>query len=163
MNLAKVWRGLALLTAMLYAGLAWLWYAELISVTGGALPFDGRHFGYSVDEARAYLDVLPQTAREAYLGSIRTLDTVFPISLCCLLAAPIFVMGSGLWRLLMILPLAYLGVDFWENAQVATLLRADVPSDDMIRLASRLTVTKFALIALSVIALAGVFVTRRRP
>ena len=93
-------QGLGLLTAILYSGLAWVWFVELMPGTGGLQPFDTRFFGYTAAEGQALLDAMTDEARQVYLNDIRLLDTVFPISLCALLVALTVHLGQGAWRAL---------------------------------------------------------------
>ncbi len=163
MSPGRLWQGLAVLTAALYGGLAWVWFAELVPAAGGLTPFDGRLSGYTAEEGDAFLQALTPTGREVYLGTVRSLDTLFPICLAATLAAPILYLGKGVWRVLAFLPLGYMAVDLMENAQVARLLQADVTTAEMFDAASRLTVTKYALLVASMIALVAVFMRTRRP
>lgn len=163
MNSARAIKGLALLTAILYSGLAWLWYVELIPGAGGLQPFDSRFFGYSAAEGQAYLAALSDEARRVYLGDVRLLDTVFPICLGTLLAWLMIRLAPGVWRALAILPVAYLAADLWENARVAQILLHEAPTAQMIVAASQLTVAKYGFLMVTVIALGAVFVTTKRP
>ncbi|QXT39554.1 hypothetical protein [Gymnodinialimonas ceratoperidinii] len=161
MTEGRAWRGLAGLTAALYGGLAWLWFAALVPEAGGMSPFDARLAGYSAAEGRAFLQALSDQGRAVYLGDVHRLDTVFPIALAALLGWPLWRRPSGAWRILALLPLFYLGADLIENARVAALLRAEAPSDPMFLAASRATVTKYAFLILSAIALGGVYMRTR--
>lgn len=163
MNSAQAIKGLALLTAILYSGLAWLWFVELIPGSGGLQPFDSRFFGYTAAEGQAYLAVLTDEARQVYLSDVRMLDTVFPISLAALLAWLLIRRAPGVWGALAVLPLAYLGVDMLENARVAAILLHDAPTDQMIEAASQATVAKYGFLMVTAIALGAVFVTTKRP
>lgn len=163
MTSARLIRGLALLTAILYSGLAWLWYVELMPGADGLQPFDARFFGYTAEEGRRYLAALNDEARQVYLNDIRLLDTVFPISLTALLGWLIFRHTVGAWRALAVLPLGFLLVDLLENARVAELLTSDNVTDQMILAASQATVVKYGALMLSVIALGAAFVTTRDP
>ncbi|WP_224813603.1 hypothetical protein [Hasllibacter sp. MH4015] len=159
-----LWRGLAVLTALLYAGLAWIVFSDVMPGAGGLMPFDGRVFGYSVAEARAFLDALTPEARETYLGPARLLDTVFPLALGALLAWPLWRLSPSPWRILAALALGYVAADLVENAAVAGMLRETGPvTPATIQVASRLTVAKYVLLIGSVIALGAIFVRTRRP
>ncbi|ABD53631.1 hypothetical protein [Jannaschia sp. CCS1] len=163
MSTGRLLQGLALLTAVLYSGLAWLWYVELIPGADGLHPFDSRFFGYTAEEGRTYLNALSDEARQIYLTDIRLLDTVFPISLTALLAGLMIRWTKGGWRGLAILPLGYLAADLVENARVARLLAQDDVTSQMILAASTATVAKYGALMVSVIALGAAFVTTRTP
>ncbi|MBL4626763.1 MAG: hypothetical protein JKY00_01760 [Roseicyclus sp.] len=160
----RLWRGFAILTAALYGSLAWFWFTQLVPGADGLIPFDGRLMGYSVAEARAFLDALTEPARVTYLGVVRILDTVFPICLAALLAWPLWRLPSGTLRVLGIIPVAYLAADLTENTLVAGMLRSqELVAPDVIELASQITVAKYAFLITSVIALGAVFMRTRRP
>lgn len=163
MTKERLLQGLALLTAILYSSLAWVWFVELMPGTGGLQPFDTRFFGYTAAEGQAFVDALSHETRQVYLNDIRVLDTVFPISLAALFVALMFHFGHGAWRALAILPLAYLAADLLENARVAAILLQDAPDPQSIDRASQATVAKFGFLIVSVIALGALFVTTKRP
>ncbi|MBY4894786.1 hypothetical protein KUL25_18675 [Rhodobacteraceae bacterium N5(2021)] len=156
-------KGLALLTGILYSGLAWLWYVELIPGAGGLHPFDSRFFGYTAAEGQAFLSALSDEARQVYLADVRLLDTIFPICLAALLSWLMLRRASGPWRALAILPVAYLATDLLENARVAAILLHAAPTDEMIVAASQATVAKYGFLIISAIALGAIFVTTKRP
>ncbi len=159
----RLWKGLAVLTAALYAGLAWIWFAQLVPEAGGLTPFDGRLLGYSYEDAQAFLVALSDQGRTVYLNDVRLLDTVFPVALGVLLAWPLWRLPGGSWRFLAVWPIGYVIADLWENARVAGILRADVTSSpDVIAFASALTQTKYALLIVSMIALLLVYVRTRK-
>lgn len=160
----RLWRGLALLTALLYSSLAWMWLTQLMPDPQDLTPFDGRFFGYTADEGWAYLDALTPPMREAYLGSVRTLDTIFPIALAALLAWPLWRLPPGAWKLLAVLPIGYLSADLIENALIADLLRAtERVTAEAIEAASQMTIAKYGFLIISAIALGAVYVTTRTP
>ena len=143
----------------------WAWsIPALNALSGGALLFDARLTGYGVDEARALLVALGQEGRALYLGRQQVLDTAFPalLALSLILAARRFARpASG--RVVMALAVIYAGFDYSENAAIARMLVAgpDGLTPDMAQLASRLTIAKYAALALTV-ALLGVAAWRRR-
>lgn len=160
---ARAVQGLALLTAILYSGLAWLWYAKLIPGSGGLQPFDARFFGYTAVEGQTYLAALTDEARAIYLTDVRLLDTVFPVTLAALLGVLILRYTRGSWRVLAVLPLGFLVADLLENARVAQLLLQDVVTSQMIEAASQATIAKYGFLMLSAIALGAGFVTTKAP
>lgn len=159
---ARLLQGLALLTAVLYSGLAWLIFVELIPGADGLHPFDSRFFGYTASEGQAYLAALSDDARQIYLNDIRLLDTVFPIALTALLVALMMRWTVGPWRALALLPLVYFAADMIENMRIAGLLTQDSVTPQMILAASTATVAKFGTFMVSVIALGAACVTTRR-
>lgn len=159
----RLWRGLALLSAALYCGIAWMWLVELIPGARGLTPFDARFFGYTPADGTAYMNALADDARAVYLGDVRLLDTIFPIALAALLAWPLLRLPTGAWRVLAILPLGYLAADLIENARVAKILLAEAATADMFIAASQATVAKYGFLIISMIALGAVYVTTRRP
>ncbi|MBF9043509.1 hypothetical protein HKCCE4037_09230 [Rhodobacterales bacterium HKCCE4037] len=164
MTARRWWLALLLLTAALYGWLAWLWFTQLVPGADGLTPFDGRILGYSFAEAEAFLAALSADARVLYLTRIRHLDTIFPICLALLLAAPLWRLPTGWMRALAVIPILYLVSDLAENAAVAGLLRVDPAAltPDLVTWASTLTQVKYAALGLSVFALGLVFVRTRR-
>lgn len=163
MTEARAWRGLALLAAALYCGLAWVWFVELVPGADGLTPFDARFFGYTPAEGAAYLRALTGDARAVYLSDVRLLDTIFPIALAALLAWPLLRLPTGAWRVFAILPLGYLSADLIENARIAKVLLADVAAPELFIAASQATIAKYGFLIISMIALGAVYVTTRRP
>lgn len=146
---------LLILCAGLCAALLWGTYGVVGPATGGLMPMDLRVTGYGPAEVRAFLGALDAGARDFLLGPMRIVDTAFPPAL----AALIVVLGpgrAGLLRLSRLAALAYALVDLAENAVVAGLIRggADTVTEETVRLASTLTLSKFALLTLAVLALA---------
>jgi hypothetical protein len=153
----------ALVAATVAVGLAMtFWTLPRISdAAGGAAPFDLRPFGYSGDEARAFLSALTPEGRALYLGPQRMLDLFYPAALSALLAL-------GLWRITRDRPravrrglvaVALLGglADHLENALVAGLLHIDpaAVTDGAVAWASTATVAKSMLTAAAALALLG--------
>lgn len=134
---------------------------QIAAAAGGQVPFDLRPFGYSGDEARAFLTALTAEGRALYQGPQRMLDLFYPTALSALLAL-------GLWRITRDRPrplrLAVVGVaiaggvaDHLENTLVAGLLRADpvMVTDAAVAWASGATMAKSALTAVAAVALLG--------
>ncbi len=110
----------------------------------GHKVFDSRLFGYSPEQAEAYLAALGPRARALYLGLFRGLDTVFPALLAVGLAGIILQRPRGAMRVLALgAVLLYLVADYSENALVAALLRGG-PDAQTVWWASRATLTKWA-------------------
>ena len=153
-----------LATALVFAAM-WAWSIPAINaLSGGALLFDARLTGYGVDEARALLVALGEKGRALYLGRQQALDTAFPalLALSLILAARRFARPAP-GRVVMALAVIYAGFDYSENAAVARMLMAgpDALTPEMAQLASRLTIAKYAALALAM-ALLGVAAWRRR-
>lgn len=139
---------LAIAAAGVYAVLLFIGTMMMTPEAQGALPFDARILGYDAEEARAYLVALSDYGRWLYLGPVRLLDTVFPPLFGLVLALLIAVNGRP-W--LAPLALLYAGVDLWENAVVAEMIRSG--ETDLAGLGSALTQGKYALVTLSLAVL----------
>lgn len=154
---------LTFVTAGLYAALAWVSVTGLLPAAGDLAPFDMRLTGYSVEDARAYLEALSTAGRDLYLGTVRQLDTAFPVVFGAWLAALVWRTARGMmtWsRLVLTLPAwGYAVMDLCENALVADLLRAGAEGFDpqIAVLASEFTVTKYALLVLSALVPVGLW------
>ena len=126
---------------------------RVLAETAGMRPFDLRVTGYSADEARTYLAAMTPAGQALYLGWIRIIDTVIPILVMLTLCLPL-----RHWHWAWTLPaLAFAALDLAENSAVARLIRTGAQVDDAsVALASALTMTKFAVLAVAVaVALAG--------
>ncbi len=146
-------------TAAVYAVLVLVYLPQLWA--GGLAPFDLRLAGYDAEAAGDYLAGLSALGKAAYQGPVRLLDTLFPMLLSAVLLLPL---GARAWRgltagtrLALGLPaLGYGLLDLAENTAIARLLRAELPVDSgAVRVASLLTQTKFALLALAVVLALG--------
>ena len=152
MSRARIsWRALMLLTAVVYVVLVSLGQTHL-DTGDGQQPFDMRIMGYDGDAARAYLDALHPFQIAFYQGPLRLLDTVFPV----LFGALLFFSARGLGMRPAWLPAAcalYAPADLIENVLISRLLSfqgGGVP-DDLARLASLTTQTKFGLAAVAML------------
>jgi hypothetical protein len=161
---------LALLAIMVidYAVLVTWGGARLGAQSAGLPPFDLRVTGYGLEDAKTYLAALTPAGTALYLGTIRFLDTVFPVTCTLALGIAIWHRGRGLavWLrggLCLLAPL-YGALDLLENAATAGLLRAGpeaVTAADVAR-ASMLTQAKFGVVGLAIAALLALLI-RRQP
>lgn len=128
----------------------------------GLSNFDARVLGYSTDEARAYLSVLPESSRAMYLGWFRALDTVFPL-LAAIAMCGILWLNTAEWHLFrrvtsLGMIVAYLMMDLAENNFVGQLLESDKPVDPaLVDRASDMTQLKWLFLALSLVLLGAVW------
>jgi hypothetical protein len=123
-------------------------------LAGGLEPFDLRPFGYSVEEARAFLYAISEIGRDYYMNVQLQLDTIYP-------ATYALSRGLLLWWLtqpgrvadrplpvavrvtLVILPLLTATLDYLENDGIAAMLRAGPQVDaDIVAQASFWTKAK---------------------
>jgi len=137
-----------------------IWTLPGISAgAGGLAPFDMRPTGYSADDARAFLAVLSDDARQLYLGPQAMLDRAYPILLAVVLGGAIWMLFSASWLRWGLLGAVGIGMiaDFVENARVAAMLAQVAPvSDAMAQGACRATVVKSAASGIAIVAvLAG--------
>jgi hypothetical protein len=104
-------------------------------LAGGLEPFDLRPFGYSVEEARAFLFAISDIGRDYYMNVQLQLDMIYP-------ATYALSRGLLLWWLtqpgrvadrplpvairviLIVLPLLTAALDYLENEGIAAMLRA---------------------------------------
>ncbi|MCB1428775.1 MAG: hypothetical protein KDJ66_06570 [Nitratireductor sp.] len=108
-------------------GLLISWGAMTLHQAAGGLPsFDIRFSAYTADQARAYIEALGETGRAFYLGPVRILDTIFPLSFTLALVLGYFRWigreRSGIRAALVLVALVYLVCDMWENSGVAAML-----------------------------------------
>ncbi|SNS15872.1 hypothetical protein [Antarctobacter heliothermus] len=135
-----------------------LWTLPTIAAAaGGALPFDLRPWGYSPEEAAAFLSVLSDPGRSLYSDVQLRLDTVYPPLLAiwiCASAARLFPRGV-VWAIGLV-AVGGMAADLAENAAVAQLL--DGFDADTARRAARWTMVKSAATTLALTALLAGFV-----
>lgn len=146
------WVVLTLLTVASYAVLIWVGGQQLFAGPDGLPPFDLRITGYSVEEARAYLDALHPMQIHLYVGLVRMLDSVFPLLFSIWIWVTLWALGA--WRVALIAPV-YLGLDLGENLLIGQMLKQGPNGLDpeTVAWASALTVAKFAAVGLALIAL----------
>ena len=155
----KLYWLLVLVTLVVYFVMV-LWSLPLISkAAGGQLAFDLRPFGYTVDEARAFLFALSDEGAVFYSTVQHKLDTVYPALVCAVLVIPLWHLSenwSKFWRVLLVLiPVTGSTADYLENNAVATMLAAGEVSDDLITTASGWTILKSSATTIAAIALIG--------
>ncbi|WP_390915234.1 hypothetical protein [Pseudosulfitobacter sp. SM2401] len=113
---------------------------------------DGRIGGYTVQDVYLYLQQISPQDRAFYLGPFRTLDTVVPLVMALGLAGMIWLHSAPILRVAALLPLFYLGFDWYENALVAQILTDGLKGLDMhlVTKASQMTVAKWAFLLASI-------------
>ncbi|WP_372886634.1 hypothetical protein [Shimia sp.] len=168
---AKALIALTLVTIATYGLLVGLGMAHLVLGPERLWPFDMRLLGYSEADARAYLSLMSPAQGEFYAGTLRRIDTAFPMLLglwmgCCLWATT---RNLHPWSrvILLVVPASYTVMDLCENALIADLVLGfhTWPDPELVALASSYTVTKFVtlLVAASlVLAMALGHLRRRR-
>lgn len=146
---AKALTALTLVTLLTYGVLVGLGVMHLVLGPERLLPFDLRMLGYSPEDAAAYLAHVEAEEVALYTGTLRRLDTVFPLLFGLW-------MGWVLWGLthnmhpwsrviLLVVPASFTVMDLCENALVADMLRGrEAPPDAvLVALASSYTISKF--------------------
>lgn len=119
----------------LWAFMVFWTLAYLRHIAGGLEPFDLRPFGYSVEEARAFLFALSEVGRDYYIDVQLKLDAIYP-------ATYALSRGLLLWWLtqpgrvadrplplavrvmLVALPILTAALDYRENEGIAAMLHA---------------------------------------
>ncbi len=131
------------------------------AVAGGALLLDLR-LGYTPEEAGLLLARLGAAGRSSYLTMLWTVDLLLPALFALALGSALAAGRFGRWRWL---ALAAAGVDYLENGALSALLLAFPGQPPLLaRLASALTIAKFALYALAAAcALAGLWTASKDP
>jgi hypothetical protein len=170
----------ALIVSFVVFGVMMFWSVPYLRhVAGGLEPFDGRVFGYTVEEARALLTALSDIGRNFYADVQLQIDTVFPaiyalsrMLLLLWLTAPGRLAAHvplAIRIALLVPPILTAWFDYFENNAIAAMLVAGPQvSADLAARASFWTQTKWVAALLTeascVILLAAVFVRwmRRR-
>jgi hypothetical protein len=172
------WLVAALLVAsgLLWAVMFFGPLAQLSHLAGGAAPFDVRPFGYSYDEARAFLSAIGEQGRHYYGYRELPLDMIYP---------PLYAVSRGLalwwltmpgrvraaplrrrWRFaLAAIPVVMASLDMIENVCIARMLSTwPELSPALVQVASLATRVKImagALTELSMAVLAALWLKRR--
>lgn len=135
-----------------------LWTLPTIAVAAdGALPFDLRPWGYTPEEAAAFLNTLSEAGRSLYSDVQLRLDTVYPPLLAvwiCASAARLFP-RAVVWAIGLV-AVGGMAADLAENAAVAQLLEGF--DADTAQRAARWTMVKSAATTLALTALLAGFV-----
>lgn len=135
---------------------------NLVQIIAFGAPFgvsaapDFRITGYSVADARAFLDAIGDSGRGVFFGYFRWLDTVFPPLLALslvILFRQIRPLRRGLVvGLFALLPLAYLVADLAENAALKTL-QTEEGFARAVSLASDATILKYSILGVTALLL----------
>ncbi|NIZ62133.1 hypothetical protein DL239_14215 [Sedimentitalea sp. CY04] len=139
-----------------YAAMVTWTLPGIAAEAGGLTPFDMRPFGYSHDEALAFLSALTDEGRRLYTGPQKMLDAVYPAFLAIVLAGAVkhlFPRGV-LYSLMMACIVAGMAADYLENMRVAIMLAGET-SPDAIAAAARATVLKSSLTGIAMIVILG--------
>lgn len=151
----KILRLITIAAIVNYVAMVGLGMWKVVPATRGLKPFDLRYFGYSYDDALAYLNVLRFDTAELLLGPIRWLDTSFPaLFTATLIGWGWFIAGRAsvaMRAITVALPLAYLILDYLENHLVAQIISGLLPTAEQVELASSVTVAKFVFVAASLL------------
>ncbi len=156
---------LSLLGAIAVVAASLLWsYPIILAETGIETPLELRMFGYSAEEARAYFAALSEAGRAQYLGPQVLLDWALPgLSALTLLLVvirrgrrvPLARRGFAV-----LLTLAAMGADYWENMQVtaALALPSDQLTDEAMQMLSLATQGKIYLWIAAFLVTSGVVI-----
>lgn len=144
---------LPLVTAAVYAWLALYLGGQLRAQAGGAPPFDLRVFGYSFNEARAYLQALSPAGYALYQGPSAWADTVFPPLLGLTLAWWMRPYAGAFGMVCVMAAMSYVALDWGENHFVQRMLTAgpDLLAYADVQRASVMTKGKFAALTLTLV------------
>ncbi len=159
--------GLLCASGLLWAVMFFGPLAHLSRLAGGAAPFDIRPFGYSEQEARAFLDAIGEAGRHYYASPELLLDMFYP---------PLYAVSRGLalWWLtvpgrsrgvpwpprlrdaLIAVPLVMASLDVVENLCIAAMLWTwpDL-SPALVQVSSAATRVKIMAGALTEVLMAG--------
>lgn len=152
---------LTLVTLATYVLLVGLGSAHLMLGAERLWPFDMRVLGYSQADAKAYLSLLSPEQGQFYIGTLRRIDTAFPMLLGLWMGTCLWATTGNLhpWSrvILLVVPASYTVMDLCENALVADLVQGfqTWPNPELVALASSYTVTKFVTLAVALALVAA--------
>jgi hypothetical protein len=151
------------LTVAVYATML-VWTLPVISrEAAGLAAFDMRPGGYTLDEAKAFLEALTPRGRVLYLGPQHWLDLAYPLLLAIftgwsiLRLLPTGWLRRGAW--LALLPIPGMIFDYIENGAVTAILTGDPEtlSPQLVAYASQMTMLKSVFTSLSLTILLVLF------
>jgi hypothetical protein len=156
--------------AAVYAVMLFWTLPTIAAAAGGLAPFDMRPFGYSFEEARAFLAALPEYGRLLYRHIQLFLDLLYPALLAATLILATILLTVPGWLRRLLIALAVLGMvfDYLENISIARMLDAGPNglTETLAAEASRWTILKSGFTTVSIAAvivlLAVWFVMRLR-
>ncbi|TPK74707.1 hypothetical protein FJ930_06760 [Mesorhizobium sp. B2-4-15] len=167
LRLSRHAAALCFLSAAVFIVMTVLEFFYFRQLSGGLPSLDMRYFGFTPDEGMAWLTTLGRRGGEIILvWHYLTFDLLFPALLSLTLVSLILATGRRLknFRVLsgqvqsifaLVLVLPYTIADYAQNVAVARLLSDFLYANpDSLAFASALIVTKFALLAVPVIAIA---------
>ncbi|MFJ6001578.1 hypothetical protein [Arthrobacter sp. NPDC092385] len=161
--------GLILIAAAV-ASLFLFWYFHLLTLGQMTQLSDGLTMpdmmvgGYDAGYAQRLREAMDDDARGQLSYLHRTAGTLFPLifSFAWLLLVQLNVARRPLRWLLWSPVILFVVVDLWENIAIDTLLAQSAPEAGAVALASTLTVLRWVLLAVSLVAgAASVFLPRR--
>ncbi len=134
-----------------------LWSVPIITnASHGLLLFDVRLFGYSFEQAQAFMAALPEDGRLFYLNVQQMLDSTFPALFAVVMVMACVHLFRGIYRsIAIVLVLAAVGFDYLENTAVAVMLRAGAGglTPEMVASASGWSQLKWATLTLALLVL----------
>ena len=121
--------------------------------------FDTRITGYSLDQARLFLESLGPQGIDLYTNLLQKLDIPFPALLASSIGLALFILTPkrwGRWRIaLLLLPLLGMICDYLENNLILIMLEAGPThiTENIVDWASKSTILKFQFNGIAVFAL----------
>lgn len=175
LRLSRHAAALSVVSAALFIAMTALEFFYFRRLSGGLPSLDMRVTGFTPDEGMAWLTALGRRGGEIIIvWHYLTLDLLFPALLSLTLVSLILAFGRRLTRFramsaqlqalcALVLVLPYTIADYAQNFAMARLL-SDFQSanPDSLSLASSLTVTKFALLAIAVAVVTVLALAARR-
>lgn len=145
---------LAATSAVLYAYGAFLALPDLATMAGGRAMPDTLVTGYGLDYIEQVRAAMSTPARNIYAHFHSTADLIFPLlfALTWLVLLTHFVRRGVLRWVLFAVPILYAVTDLMENAAIDHLFSADSVSAGEVDWASGLTIAKFILFGLCLVA-----------
>lgn len=137
-------------TLAVYAALVTIGVTRLVPEAQGLQPFDLRPMGYSMTEARNYLQALSPRGFVLYQGPIWWLDTVFPALMGLTLVWWMRPLTGAFGFVCVTTATVYVGLDWAENYFIQSILNGgpDFLNYGSVVAASILTQCKFTAVAL---------------
>lgn len=134
------------LTAAICAVMNAVLIPQIEAAAGGFRCFDMR-FGYSFEEASAFLSALSAQGRDVYLHRQLPLDFIYPVAYGAFFALAFTALQKRKSPLPAV-PALLAAADYCENVCIVLMLRAGTPARALTATASAATVTKTVLMYL---------------
>lgn len=120
----------------------------ITEAANGNLPFDMRPMGYSVENAKVFLNALTPDGRQLYLNTQQKLDTAYPMLMAITLGLGFYLLAPNAWKFGRWIGAVFSSAgalfDYIENCYVVKMLawNGQTLEPELVQAASRVSILK---------------------